>query len=160
MSVLNINLSRKDRRPIFTIYHGSRKYRVLFDTGSHVPVFCHGVHRFKNFAKWYGGCTIDKPAVLGGFGKTPVNVQTYVVPEFFLEDTNGNRINFKSLKFEVTSATDFRFDVVLPATMFNKFCYTLDYLQDIPKLTVRAPKDTYHTGYLHDSGSLYMFLTD
>lgn len=158
---LKFNLLRTQHRPVFPFHYAENKECLcMYDTGAQTPIYCRGVHSFLDFARNFGNVTDEGSTLFYGFGKDPIGALVFRLDDFAFCDDFGNCIHYKNFKVLVIDRKGYGFDFILPATMFNKMKYYLDYTASVPVFGIRASKDTYHANFKKEGGPFYLFLTD
>lgn len=132
----------------------------MLDTGAISPVFCRGVHNFLDFIGDSCKVTDLGETTFYGFTPEPIRASLFKLDDFVFSDNANNSIHYKNFKILVTKSPHLNFELLLPATMFRKMKYSLDYTKESPTFTICAPKDTYYTDFKKEGGPLYTFLVD
>ena len=160
MVSLEFGLLNQQERPVFALHYANFECLCLLDTGAQTPIFYRGVHRFLDFASSFGKITDEGNTTFYGFGPEPIAANIFKIEDFIFTDDYDKCIHFRNFKVLVIDKARFEFDMILPAPMFKKMRYCLDYTIPAPLITIDSPKDTYYTNFVRKNGPLYMFLTD
>ncbi len=148
---------RRVIRPVFSIQIEKDTYKCLIDTGADIPVWCKGMELFSvcfPSAIWY------KDTTLGGFGIGRETIPIYIIDNFILSDTYGNKIQFHNFKIAITDRPGIPCDIILCITMFSKMKCTFDYSGNPPYVKISSEKDCFGIGIYQDNDSVYAFLDE
>ncbi len=120
LGVTPIN-SKRDR-PI-TLNAAYSDLRMLFDTGSGIPIWTSGLERL--IFKFHKAKLTDYLFRLSGFGGKGSDVPVYILPTFTIKDEDGNLVDFHNLHIAIWDHM-YPFDIILSYNMFSSMRLIFD----------------------------------
>ena len=119
-------IEKRDKPIIYVKNKNNIKTACLIDTGANTPVWVLGENYLKY--RYPEARKSGKKSILNGIGEKPVmNVPVWIIPEFILEDSEGNYLVYKDLYVCVIDSDKFSFDMIIPLTMINRMDFSFTY---------------------------------
>ena len=143
-------LTNRSVRQVFDYETDTVAYRLMYDSGARIPVWCSDVEFFlKAFPE---AKKAEITAKVTGFGKEAETASVYIIPKYTLNDGN-TEIVINNLSVVVLFKPNIGCDFLLSETMVSKMD-TFTYRRGKKELHIVSDKSEYNCTTRKNSGEL------